>query len=310
MKPLLLLLVGCAPSLENNPLPFIYGGEPAVEVHHDAVVSLHRREGPYVSELPYCSGTAIRPDWVLTAAHCVQVDGVQWGGDRVMVKGPAGGVEVDDVVPYPYYEAQVIRGDLALLHLVEDLSVVLPDRIESLHAGVVDEAVEVVGFGVTENGRFGERRRVWENLAGFDEELLFTDQTDGSGACHGDSGGPVLLDGQVIGVTSFGDPDCLRYGAYTRVDAYADWVGAILGVRSEEAGPGIDLGRVQEDRGMSRLTFSTGAPATCRVCDQYGWCVETGTGLEHDTGWQILHPPAQVLCIDAEGERSVATAEW
>jgi secreted trypsin-like serine protease len=53
------------------------------------------------------------------------------------------------------------------------------------------------------------------------------------GTCFGDSGGPIFLDGVIVGVTSYGLTDNCRYiGGYQRVDikVVQDWL-ATLGVR-------------------------------------------------------------------------------
>ena len=59
------------------------------------------------------------------------------------------------------------------------------------------------------------------------------DPFGGGGTCFGDSGGPALLDGRIVGVTSYGYTSNCRYlGGYQRVDIAAsqDWL-ATFGVR-------------------------------------------------------------------------------
>jgi hypothetical protein len=59
------------------------------------------------------------------------------------------------------------------------------------------------------------------------------DTRKGTGAtCHGDSGGPVLLDGEVVGVTSYGINDkCTGVSGFQRVDIAAarEWLATVLG---------------------------------------------------------------------------------
>lgn len=54
----------------------IYYGDVADSAHHYATVSLHTQAGSRVLKSPFCSGTLIAEDVVLTAGHCVEA----WGG--------------------------------------------------------------------------------------------------------------------------------------------------------------------------------------------------------------------------------------
>lgn len=57
------------------------------------------------------------------------------------------------------------------------------------------------------------------------------DPRGGGGTCFGDSGGPVFLDGAIVGVTSYGYTDNCRYlGGYQRLDipVVRTWVNSFL----------------------------------------------------------------------------------
>jgi uncharacterized protein (TIGR03382 family) len=95
----------------------------------------------------------------------------------------------------------------------------------------------MVGFGATAAGGGGavgveyvvQQTSVSCNQSvGSDTNLLCFSQTDGTGKCEGDSGGPsfAMINGQLteVGITSFGDQNCEYYGADTRTDAERDFI--------------------------------------------------------------------------------------
>ncbi len=61
------------------------------------------------------------------------------------------------------------------------------------------------------------------------EEITF-DQSQGSGACHGDSGGPAYITNKktkkniLVGITSRGTGDCNETAVYTAVLGYGKWI--------------------------------------------------------------------------------------
>ena len=78
--------------------------------------------------------------------------------------------------------------------------------------------------------------------------------------CRGDSGGPALMtingSEQLIGVTSWGDEDCLEFGVDTRVDVYFNWVqDALVGAGASDPG----------------VSGSGSGPAGDDVCEENGW---------------------------------------
>ncbi len=87
----------------------------------------------------------------------------------------------------------------------------------SVTLSVLDNSLcrELEGMGPTSSGV----SRVHENV--------FCAQDDFQKTCRGDSGGPVIRDGQLVGIVSWGKKQCTgdgKPGVYTRVQNYSDWI--------------------------------------------------------------------------------------
>ncbi|XP_011310431.1 chymotrypsin-2-like [Fopius arisanus] len=67
-----------------------------------------------------------------------------------------------------------------------------------------------------------------------EEELspgkLCTIRTQGTGTCYGDSGGPLISNGEIIGITSTGKDVCAgQYpDVFTHVYLYLPWIQEVL----------------------------------------------------------------------------------
>jgi hypothetical protein len=80
-----------------------------------------------------------------------------------------------------------------------------------------------VDFGADDQGNVGVRR-AGTSLVSSLEALEFVTMPGPALTCSGDSGGPVLLSGSIVGVTVSGDAACRATGTNVRADADTAWL--------------------------------------------------------------------------------------
>lgn len=213
---------------------------------------------PGEKEVAACTGTVLTPNVVLTAAHCVldehtgevepasgfrvATGAVNWSYPERQLS------EVSAAIPYPKFATEEGRdgfGDAALLVLstpttVPPISLATPANKRLLRIGT--HAV-IAGWGLTSPGQedFTESL-MWartvvesdrcEGLWGRICAIDFPKAT--SGACHGDSGGPLLARGKhghgyiEFGIVEAGFGNCTtrRPQLFTRTDLLSKWIKA------------------------------------------------------------------------------------
>ena len=228
----ILSVVGCVSETglnQENVKPFdspkkegeVINGNPAEYSSFPSIVALAGHDG---SE--WCSGTLIKPDFVITAAHCIPYD----PGSRTIVYGvsdisqPCDGCvhEIALVKAHPEYNPSHNYGldDIGWVLLKEPIqdavtAEILPESVFSsaLH---VDDIVQIAGYGNDSNGFYGYLNSAevpiidfltatgsvngkFENKYTGSESLLKEmvvglDNTAAPNLCYGDSGGPTYVE--------------------------------------------------------------------------------------------------------------------
>ena len=175
----------------------------------DRVVMVLARHGGRQS---ICSGVALSPSWVLTAAHCLA------SAADTLVAVRAGErtapIPVAAVMRHPGYDPSApvkrrVSIDLGLIKLARPLEGFKFPEISDA-APAAGDAVTLVGFGVTsEGGPPSDGHARAADLAvtqPLSRVTLWTADParSGLGACHGDSGGPLFsADGKLVAVVAW-----------------------------------------------------------------------------------------------------------
>ena len=239
-----------APASGNETCLRIVGGEPTAIKKHPWQVALNvDGDDGWI-----CGGVYIGDNWVLTAAHCFD------SNDPKRVRAKAGATNiltsgkwepVKRVVPHEKYDRKTKENDLALVKLASQqpataLALAKPDLVLE-HCQVL----EITGWGRTQFRKGGVSDVLRRADVPYIDTAVCNRPQSHNGkirpgmicagsdkdSCQGDSGGPLVLrnaqekekvvgDEVLVGIISWGE-NCgqpQKYGVYTRVSAYRDWI--------------------------------------------------------------------------------------
>jgi secreted trypsin-like serine protease len=234
----------------------IVGGQNAARNQFPYQISLQRWNGARFGHI--CGGSIISPSWILTAAHCTQgvaanhriVAGILLLSDTNIAGQQTRAVT--QFINHALYPGgnQVSPNDISLARLAAALTytvnvqpIPIPQQGHtSLGTGTLSGwGLLATGTATPNHLQFANLPVVpeaqcnsiltsllgWNNPFSVALNLCSGTVRGNESACNGDSGGPYVKNGRVVGIVSWGLVPCGNAGApsvYVKTSAYTNWI--------------------------------------------------------------------------------------
>ncbi|CAG9116357.1 unnamed protein product [Plutella xylostella] len=246
---IIMTLAATATALKDGGV-YVIGGEQSSVEEYPSIVQMYLLLTN--GDLRFTCGAVIfSKRTVISAAHCMDGDvkpcniRIRAGSSRIWKDGHI--VRVRNYQIHPDYDAKNLNANIALLTLRTRLplsNVIQPAFIVPSGLGLPENhAVQVAGWAManslvyavlqkatvyTINHDECSRRFVAAGYPGLTEDMICAGTLDVGGRylCKSDSGGPLYMDGMLVGIVSKQLKNCTEFpfGKYTKVSAYTNWI--------------------------------------------------------------------------------------
>ncbi|KAJ8673928.1 hypothetical protein QAD02_005190 [Eretmocerus hayati] len=229
----------------------IHGGWVVMDMEYPWIVALHSDRSHMQGQ---CAGSVIAPNLVLTATHCLY-EGVRtfWrvrsqrnNLNHVRAVGSGGRIQ------HEYYFSKIYSHettysdklvplfDISVIVLEKSIRFGLPIKLSPIDLKIPSGAqAQTFGWGLSDYDLPSENLRtanVWttpcRNPQFSDRSMYICIESSISSACRGDSGGPLIYNGYLVGIVSAGAPEGIRCSQvqeiFTRVAHYIPWIKKIM----------------------------------------------------------------------------------
>lgn len=309
--------------------PNVIGGGPSL--HYPWMVSISRPDAEGYYEGHFCGGVLIDPNWILTAAHCVD------GYRPREIKLALGSNDLKQVTRWgyvskiflhpEYYERAYLGGDLALIQLKYPITDLAPLKLNrSGERPSPGSRGRIVGWGATSFDRKAPGR--FPNLLNqADVPILSIDALNATRffrgvirpsfiaiggqdpvrtSFSGDSGGPLIVQNEenewiLAGIASWGMSGCggeFDYvSLFTDVAYYYDWIKEMIAVSEKQQEPGDVQPRLapKEDRTRSPIQVPVWPYGSTRATIQ--------SNKPYGPGGRLVAEPRSIDISDSDPER-------